>query len=127
MQAASRLLGTEDLARLRTVSDVQMSPDGEWVAYSVARLDAEEDRQKRDLWMVIREDGGEAAIYEDVTGHRPDRLAIDFFDLTWDLADLADFIDVVRAPHRDTEDTQKAFNGLVKCAGVRHRWAAMLD
>ena len=52
MQAASRLLGTEDLARLRTVSDVQMSPDGEWVAYSVARLDAEEDRQKRDLWMV---------------------------------------------------------------------------
>jgi spectinomycin phosphotransferase len=82
---------------------------------------------ERDLWMVIREDGGEAAIYEDVTGHRPDRLAIDFFDLTWDLADLADFIDVVRAPHRDTEDTQKAFNGLVKCAGVRHRWAALLD
>ena len=52
MQAASRLLATEDLARLRTVSDVQISPDGEWVAYTVARLDPEEDRQKRDLWMV---------------------------------------------------------------------------
>jgi spectinomycin phosphotransferase len=81
---------------------------------------------ERDLWMVIREGGDEAAIYEEMTAHRPDHLGIDFFDLTWDLADLADFIDVLRAPHRRTEDTQKAFNGLVKCASVRDRWAPLL-
>ena len=82
---------------------------------------------ERDLWMVIREDGDETAIYEDITGHRPDRLGIDFFDLTWDLADLADFIDVLRAPHRRSDDTEKAFNGLVKCASVRNRWAPLID
>ncbi len=31
---------------------------------------------ERDLWMVIRDGGDEAAIYEDMTGHQPDRLAI---------------------------------------------------
>jgi dipeptidyl aminopeptidase/acylaminoacyl peptidase len=51
-QAGTRPLAVEDLARLRTVSDVQVSPEGDWVAYTVAGLDAEEDRQQRDLWMV---------------------------------------------------------------------------
>lgn len=52
MQATSRLLATEDLARLRTVSDVQVSPEGDWVAYTVAEFDPQEDRSRRDLWMV---------------------------------------------------------------------------
>jgi spectinomycin phosphotransferase len=82
---------------------------------------------ERDLWMVLRDGGDEAAGYRDATGHQPDPLAIDFFRLTWDLADLAAFIDVLRAPHRQGEDTQKAFDGLVKCAAVRPRWAARLD
>jgi spectinomycin phosphotransferase len=81
---------------------------------------------ERDLWMVVRDGGDEAAVYEDITGHRPDRLAIDFFDLTWDLGDLAAYVDVLRAPHRDSEDTRKAFDGLVKCAGIRDRWATLL-
>lgn len=42
----------DDLARLRTLSDVQVSPEGEWVAYTVAGLDPEKDRSVRDLWMV---------------------------------------------------------------------------
>ena len=53
----TRLLAVEDLARLRTVSDVQVSPEGDWVAYTVAALNAEEDRQQRDLWMVRGWDG----------------------------------------------------------------------
>ena len=47
-----RLLAAEDLARLRTLGDVQVSPEGEWVAYTVAGLDPGEDRQQKDLWMV---------------------------------------------------------------------------
>jgi dipeptidyl aminopeptidase/acylaminoacyl peptidase len=51
-ETAARPLAVDDLARLRTVSDVQVSPDGEWVAYAVAGLDPKTDRQQRDLWMV---------------------------------------------------------------------------
>ena len=51
-ETPTRLLAAEDLARLRVIGDVQVSPEGAWVAYTVAGLDAEEDRQQRDLWMV---------------------------------------------------------------------------
>ena len=47
-----RPLAAEDLARLRTLGDVQVSPEGEWVAYTVASFDPKEDRQQKDLWMV---------------------------------------------------------------------------
>ncbi len=52
LHAAGRPLAADDLARLRTVSDVQVSPEGDWVAYTVAGLDPEKDRTQRDLWMV---------------------------------------------------------------------------
>jgi dipeptidyl aminopeptidase/acylaminoacyl peptidase len=51
-QAAKRPLGLDDVARLRTVSDPQVSPDGKWVAYVVGTLDAEKDKRDSDLWMV---------------------------------------------------------------------------
>ena len=47
-----RPLAAEDLARLHTLGDVQVSPEGEWVAYTVASFDPKEDRQQKDLWMV---------------------------------------------------------------------------
>ncbi len=42
----------DDLSRLRVISDVQVSPEGDWVAYTVAGLDPEKDRTQRDLWMA---------------------------------------------------------------------------
>ncbi|MGA7992495.1 MAG: S9 family peptidase [Thermoanaerobaculia bacterium] len=51
-ETPTRLLAAADLARLRTLGDVQVSPEGEWVAYTVAGLDPEEDRQQQDLWMA---------------------------------------------------------------------------
>ncbi len=78
---------------------------------------------ERDLWMLVRGAGddatADATAYVEATGHRPDALALDFFRLTWDLADLAAFITVLRAPHRDTEDTRKALAGLGKCVAIR--------
>src|SRR5258707_1925931 len=42
----------DDLARLREVRDPQLSPDGQWVAYVVATIDAKEDKGSTHIWMV---------------------------------------------------------------------------
>ena len=51
-RAASRPLSLDDLAKLRGVSDPQVSPDGKWVAYVVGTIDAEKDTRDSDVWMV---------------------------------------------------------------------------
>jgi spectinomycin phosphotransferase len=81
---------------------------------------------ERDLWMVVDDSPDEAAVYADATGHRVDRVAMDFFRLSWDLDDLASFITVLRAPHRRNEDTEKAYEGVTICVKRRDRWAALL-
>ena len=81
---------------------------------------------ERDLWMLMGDIGDEATAYANATGHQPDQAAMDFFRLTWDLADLAAFTRVLRSPHRESEDTVKAYNGLTKCVAIRDRWAALL-
>ena len=47
-----RPITLDDLARFRSVSDPQVSPDGKWVAYTVGTMDAEKDKRDTDLWMV---------------------------------------------------------------------------
>jgi len=47
-----RPITLDDLARFRSVSDPQVSPDGKWVAYTVGTVDAEKDRRDTNLWMV---------------------------------------------------------------------------
>src|SRR6266850_2695548 len=42
----------DDLARLREVRDPQIAPDGQWVAYVVATIDAKEDKSNSHIWMV---------------------------------------------------------------------------
>jgi spectinomycin phosphotransferase len=81
---------------------------------------------ERDLWMLMEVGGDLTATYEETTGHRPDPVALDFFRLAWDLADLAAYIDVLRSPHRDSDDTAKAYQGLTKCVAIRDRWEAKL-
>ena len=56
-----------------------------------------------------------------------DEAALDFFRLTWDLKDLATYLDVLRAPHRDNEDTARALQGVKNCVASRDRWGALLD
>lgn len=52
-----RPLHLDDLYSLREVADPRISPDGEWVAYTVTSIDAEQDRSNSDLWMTSW-DGG---------------------------------------------------------------------
>ncbi len=49
---AGRPVDLDDLARIRSVSDPQISPDGERVVYAVRRVDTAEDRGDTDLWMA---------------------------------------------------------------------------
>lgn len=55
---ARRPLRPNDLYRYRTVRDPQISPDGQWVAYTVSALDSAKDRSSSDIWMT-RWDGGQ--------------------------------------------------------------------
>src|ERR1043166_6389986 len=45
-------LKLDDLARFRNVSDPQISPDGQWIAYTVSTIDAKEDKSSTHIWMV---------------------------------------------------------------------------
>lgn len=58
MPALSRPLVPDDLYRLQTVSDPRISPDGQWVAYTVSRSLREGDKDDDDIW-VVRWKGGE--------------------------------------------------------------------
>jgi dipeptidyl aminopeptidase/acylaminoacyl peptidase len=42
--------GVEDVVRIANVSDLDLSPDGEWVVYSVGEANLEEDATHYDLW-----------------------------------------------------------------------------
>src|SRR3989454_12312166 len=45
-------LKLDDLARFRNVSDPQLSPDGQWIAYTVSIIDAKEDKSSTHIWLA---------------------------------------------------------------------------
>src|SRR2546428_7683779 len=45
-------LKLDDLARFRNVNDPQLSPDGQWIAYSVSTIDAKEDKSSTHIWLA---------------------------------------------------------------------------
>jgi dipeptidyl aminopeptidase/acylaminoacyl peptidase len=47
-----RPLNSDDLFNLKEVRDPQRSPDGKWVAYTVARAIKQTDKNDTDVWMV---------------------------------------------------------------------------
>ena len=51
-QKTPRPVTIEDDFRIRSVSDPQISADGQWVTYTVGSVDLEEDKGKNRVWMV---------------------------------------------------------------------------
>ena len=51
-QQGKRTLTADDIYNLREVRDPQRSPDGKWVAYTVARAIRDTDKNDTDVWMV---------------------------------------------------------------------------
>ena len=49
---SKRPLKLDDLARMREVSDPQISPDGKWVAYVVGATDVKEDKSPTHIWVA---------------------------------------------------------------------------
>ncbi|MFD2571381.1 S9 family peptidase [Spirosoma soli] len=47
-----RLIQPKDYYRLQTISDIQVSPDGKWVAYGLSSVDSTKDKRNTDIWMV---------------------------------------------------------------------------
>jgi len=47
-----RTLVLDDLYRLRGVSEPELSPDGEWVAYTLSTRDSAQDQSNDDVWMA---------------------------------------------------------------------------
>ncbi len=54
-----RDLTADDFFQLKDVEDPQLSPEGKWVAYTVATRDLKEDKTQKQVWMVPTT-GGEA-------------------------------------------------------------------
>ena len=47
-----RAMTFEDVLAIKSVSDVQVSPDGKWVAYVVTSVDMKENANDADVWLV---------------------------------------------------------------------------
>ena len=80
---------------------------------------------ERDLWMIAeRADDDAAALYTETSGRRVDPVALDYFRLTWDLKDIAEWLNVLRGPHLDNEDTRRQLEGLAQCGSIIDGWNA---
>jgi spectinomycin phosphotransferase len=78
---------------------------------------------ERDLWMLVDDAGdGHAAAYTGAAGRGVDQDALDFFRLTWDLKDLAEYLNALRSTHDETEDTARELTGVRNCVSIRDRW-----
>jgi dipeptidyl aminopeptidase/acylaminoacyl peptidase len=49
---SKRPLQSDDIFEIKTVSDPRISPDGNWIAYTVSQLDRKEDNSDTDIYMA---------------------------------------------------------------------------
>lgn len=45
-------MNLDDIFRIKNISNPQISPDGDWIAYVVSTVDQKADRSSSDIWMV---------------------------------------------------------------------------
>ena len=76
-QPAKRPVMIDDFARLKSVGDPQLSPDGKWVAYTVSTIDLEKDKRDTDLWMVGWDGGDEIRLTSSPEGESRPRWSPD--------------------------------------------------
>jgi dipeptidyl aminopeptidase/acylaminoacyl peptidase len=66
-QAAKHPITFDDMIRMHRVAEPQISPDGKWVAYTVATPDMDANRNASNIWLVSTEGG--APIQLTQSGH----------------------------------------------------------
>jgi spectinomycin phosphotransferase len=82
---------------------------------------------ERDLWMLAVGGTDATDLYARATGTQVNEAALDCFRLTWDLKDLAEYLNVLRSPHEENDDTLRQYQALTNCAAIREEWSALLD
>lgn len=75
-----RPMDLEDIFRIKRVSDPQLSPDGQWVAYVVTEVDKEANSTNSDIWLM-RSDGRDVRRF--ATSPKHDRHPRWFPDSKW--------------------------------------------
>ncbi len=51
-QTSKRPMRPGDVYRLQTTGDANVSPEGQWIAYTVSTIDSAKDKRNSDIWMV---------------------------------------------------------------------------
>jgi hypothetical protein len=61
-------------------------------------------------------------LYEERSGFSVNTTALEYFRLSWDLKDLAEYLNVLRAPHADNEDTRAWLGFVERFPAIRDEW-----
>ena len=70
--AAPQPITIDDYFQVREVADPQISPDGQWVAYTVSTQSLKDDEEKTRIWMVPAAGGDAVAMTsEEVSSDHP--------------------------------------------------------
>jgi spectinomycin phosphotransferase len=81
---------------------------------------------ERDLWSLVEEDRGVLDRYAAATGRAVDRVALDAYRLWYDLAEIAGYVSLFRAPHGRTADTAGSWHNLQYFLRPGQRWPTLL-
>ena len=79
---------------------------------------------ERDLWMLTGDRMPE--LYEERSGLNVNDAALDYFRLSWDLKDLAEYLNALRAPHTENDDTRRWLGFVSRFPQTREEWADRL-
>lgn len=77
---------------------------------------------ERDLWALAETDPSVLAAYTEATGTATDRGVLALFQMWYDLAEIASYIELFRAAHNDTEDTAESWKNLEHFLQPAERW-----
>ena len=75
---------------------------------------------ERDLWMLAG--GGMQELYEERAGLEVNAAALDYFRLSWDLKDLAEYLNVLRGTHTENDDTRAWLGFVERFPEIREAW-----
>ncbi|HKF48618.1 MAG TPA: S9 family peptidase [Terracidiphilus sp.] len=72
-----RAITLDDLARIQRVSGPAISPDGQWIAYTVSQVDTKEDKGQNHLWMAKWDGSADLQLTYDKEGAGAPRFSPD--------------------------------------------------